>query len=73
MPEKRKIVGVRKDSDGDITHVKFAGNERVTPIDRAIPIAKRGEIDRVHAVKDHHLRTNRDGSIKNNLDELPEV
>ena len=70
---RKRIDGVRKDQDGDITHVRFKGNQRVTPIARAIPIAERGEIHRVHAVSHRYLRTDPDGKEQNNLAELPEV
>ncbi|MEP0314209.1 MAG: DUF3892 domain-containing protein [Hyphomonas sp.] len=68
----RKIVDARADKDGDITHVKFKGNERFTSVERAIPIADRGEIENTHVVRREnaktHLRTNRDGRERNNLD-----
>ena len=28
----KKIVGVRRDDDGDTTHVLYDGNQRVTPL-----------------------------------------
>ncbi|KDA00909.1 DUF3892 domain-containing protein [Hyphomonas oceanitis] len=68
----RKIVDARADKDGDITHVKFKGNERFTSVERAIPMADRGEIENTHVVRREnaktHLRTNRDGRERNNLD-----
>ncbi len=42
---KRRIVRTRQDGDGDITGVLFDDNQRFTSVDRAIPIARRGEID----------------------------
>lgn len=69
---KRKIVDARADGDGDITHVKFDGNERFTSVDRAIPMADRGEIEDVHVVRrvgaKTHLRTNPNGRTRDNLD-----
>lgn len=41
----RKIVGARADGDGDITHIQFEGNQRFTSVERAIPMADRGEIE----------------------------
>ena len=72
----REIVGVRKNDEGNVTHVLFKGNARVTPLDQAVTIAERGEIEGVHPVhvkkSPPHLRRNPDGLRKNNLDELPE-
>jgi uncharacterized protein DUF3892 len=74
MTNKKKIVGARADSEGDITHVKFKGNTRFTSVERAIPMADRGDIDGVHVVrapdKKVHLRTNPDGKKQNNLDDM---
>lgn len=71
---RRRIVRTRQDSDGDITAVLFDENQRFTSVERAIPIARRGEIERVHVVDREgakpHLRTNPDGQIGNNLDEM---
>jgi hypothetical protein len=70
----RVIDDARADKDGVITHVRFKGNERFTSVDRAIPMAERGEIKNVHVVHPTsgkpYLRTNPDGSNANNLDEL---
>lgn len=74
MNSKRKIVDARADSDGDITHVKFAGNQRFTSVETAIPMADRGEIENVHVVRRSgaktHLRTDPDGRKSNNLDDM---
>ena len=71
---KRRIRQTRQDSDGDITAVLFDGNQRFTSVERAIPMARRGEIERVHVVDragvKPHLRSNPDGQIGNNLDEM---
>lgn len=72
----RKIVAVRKDDNGDITHVKFRGSAAVTPLSSAIKLAEQGGIANCHVVhggtKDY-LRSNPDRSRQNNLDDLPEV
>jgi hypothetical protein len=72
--KKRIIVDAKADEEGDITHVKFQGNNNYTPVERAIPIADRGEIENTHVVrargKKVHLRTNPDGKKKNNLDDM---
>lgn len=69
---KKRIIDARADSDGDITHVKFQGNKNFTPVEKAIPMADRGEILGTHVVrasdKKTHLRTNADGKAGNNLD-----
>ncbi len=48
---KKKIIDARGDEDGDITHVKFEGNSGFTSVERAIPMAKRGEIEDVSRLK----------------------
>ena len=74
MTNKRKIVDARADSEGDISHVLFQGNSRFTPVEQAIPIAERGEIENTHVVhardKKVHLRSNPDRKRSNNLDEM---
>lgn len=40
--EPKEIIGVRKDKEGDITHVKFSGSAKVTPLEQAVAMAKRG-------------------------------
>lgn len=74
MAPKKRIVDARADSEGDITHVKFEGNSRFTPVEQAIPMADRGEIENAHVVrardKKTHLRTNPDGRKANNLDDM---
>src|SRR3546814_12712741 len=66
-PPKREIIDARADGDGDITHVKFKGNSRFTPVGQAIPMADRGEIKTTHVVhptagRQAHTRTNADGT-----------
>ncbi len=74
MPDQRKIIAARGDEDGDITHVLLEGNSRFTPVETAIPMADRGEIENTHVVRRHnaktYLRTNPDGRHNNNLDHL---
>lgn len=73
-PAKLKIVDARADHEGDITHVRFEGNTRFTSVEKAIPMADRGEIANTHVVratdKKTHLRTNADGRKRNNLDDM---
>jgi hypothetical protein len=74
MGRQRKIVDAKADSEGDITHVLFEGNERFTSVERAIPMADRGEIANTHVVRragaKTHLRTDADGRKRNNLDDM---
>lgn len=71
---KKVIVDAKADKDGDITHVKFKGNQNYTPVETAIPIADRGEIENTHVVRRSgaktHLRTNPDSTKGNNLDTM---
>lgn len=70
----RRIVDARADSEGDIVQVRFQGNQRFTSSERAIEMAKRGEIENAHVVNrrnaKEHLRTNPDGQRSNNLDDM---
>ena len=74
VTKKKRIIDARADGEGDITHVKFKGNSRFTPVEQAIPMAERGEIENTHVVrardKKVHLRTNPDRSESNNLDDM---
>jgi hypothetical protein len=74
MSDKKRIVDARADQDGDISHVRFEGNQNFISVDRAIPMADRGEIENTHVVrakdKKTHLRTNPDRKKSNNLDDL---
>jgi hypothetical protein len=70
----KKVVDAQADDDGNISAVRFDGNVTYTPIDRAIDMADRGEIDNAHAVhrKDgsSYLRSNPDAKTSNNLDDM---
>ncbi len=72
--KKRKVVDARADAEGDITQVKLDGNSRFTPINKAIEMADRGELENAHSVRranaKTHLRTNPDGKASNNLDDM---
>ena len=71
---KKKIIDAKADDDGDITHVKFLGNVGFTPVKKAIPMAKRHEIENVHVSKTgagkEYLRTNPNKSEQDNLDTM---
>jgi hypothetical protein len=70
----RKIVDARNAADGTVSHVRLDGNKNFTSVERAIPMADRGEIAGAHVVRregaKEHLRTNPDGRERNNLDYL---
>ncbi|MBL4749641.1 MAG: DUF3892 domain-containing protein [Amylibacter sp.] len=72
--KKRKVIDARADSEGDITHVKLDGNSRFTPVEKAMEMADRGELENAHSVNRSnakpHLRTNPDGAKRNNLDDM---
>jgi len=72
----RKIVDARADAKGNIEAVRFQGNQRFTVVERAIPIVEREGCTNAHVVHPAtgkpHLRTNPDGSKRNNLDEMAE-
>lgn len=75
--QKREIVDARADEKGNITQVRFKGNQNFTSLDKAIEIADRDGIENAHAVHPKrgaksHLRTNPDGKKSNNLDEMAE-
>jgi len=75
MADQKEIIDARADADGDITHVKFKGNQNFTPVNKAIPMAERGEIKDTHVVHPNdgrkpHLRTDPDGRKINNLDNM---
>lgn len=75
-PSAGKPVAVRKDADGDITHVQFKNRTRMTPLDQAINMTERGETSGVRKNQTEagreYLQGNPDGAEKNNLDNLPE-
>jgi hypothetical protein len=72
----KKIVEVRNDPDGDVASVRFQWNQTWTPIPTAVRMAENGQIEGVHAVHprdgDPFIRSNPDGKVGNNLDELAE-
>ncbi|MCY7348849.1 MAG: DUF3892 domain-containing protein [Pyrinomonadaceae bacterium] len=70
---KKKIVGAKADSKGNITDVKLKGNQTFTPIEKAIRMTKQGKVDAVAVNPKNakeHLRTRPDGKTNNNLDDM---
>lgn len=74
MPKARKIVDAISDKTGRTTHVRFNGNERFTPVEKAKPIVERGEVSNAHLVKpqgrESYIRTNPDLKKANNIDQM---
>lgn len=71
----KKVIDARQDSKGNITAVKLKGNKFYTPVQTAMRMADKGQIDNAHSVHPTngtkaHLRTNPDNSSNNNLDEM---
>ena len=81
MTKKPKIdagraKAVRKDKDGDITHVQFENRQKITPLEQAINMTKEGKTSGVRVNKTgagrEYLQDIPDSSKADNLDNLPE-
>ena len=72
----KRVQDAKNDAKGNIAAVKLSGNQGWTPLDAAIRMADRGQIENVHVVRREnaktHIRTNPDGRERNNLDYLAE-
>ncbi|ODS24769.1 hypothetical protein AB835_01560 [Candidatus Endobugula sertula] len=71
----KKVVDAKQDSKGNITAVKLSGNSSYTPVETAMKMADKGQIENAHSVRPKngtksHLRTNPDNQKGNNLDEM---
>jgi len=70
----KRIIDARSDSNGRTTSVRLSENTSFTPVDTAIRMADRGQIDGAHVVRpicrEPYLRTNPDGKPGNNIDTL---
>jgi Protein of unknown function (DUF3892) len=69
----KKVVDAKADEKGNITAVLLKGNSTFTPIATAVDMARKGKIENARAVKHEggdYLRTNPDGKVGNNLDEM---
>ena len=75
-PNAGKPVAVRKDKDGDITHIQFSNREQMTPLPQAINMTKRGQTEGVRvnrtSANREYLQDIPDGTTKDNLQNLPE-
>ena len=76
MAGNRRIVNAREDENGNISHVLLEGNQKFTPVEKAIEMTEGGKIEGVHVVHrqdgKEFLRTNPDGDKGNNLDTMAE-
>lgn len=71
----KKVIDAKQDSKGNIAAVKLSGNSSFTPVETAMGMADKGQIDNAHTVRPKngtkaHLRTNPDNRKGNNLDEM---
>lgn len=75
MAHRNRIVGVRKNADGDIVQFKFADG-RVVDYTGAIALAQDGQVEHANAFRgrdgDFHIRSDADEDVDNNLDNLPQ-
>ncbi|MBC7958948.1 MAG: DUF3892 domain-containing protein [Vallitaleaceae bacterium] len=74
MAQGNRIAKVKKDGNGDITNVMLQDGS-VYPLDEAIRLAAKGSIEGVNVGRSkngtEYLRSNPDGDVSNNLDQLP--
>ncbi|TDT61124.1 DUF3892 domain-containing protein [Fonticella tunisiensis] len=74
MGDKSKIIKVKKNPDGDITDVML-DNGNVYSINEAIMMAKDGIIEGVNVGRAkngrEYLRSNPNGEVNDNMDNLP--
>lgn len=72
----KKVIDAKNAPDKTISHVMLSGNTSWTPVETAMRMADRGQIENAHSVHragaKPHLRTNADGREGNNLDFLAE-
>lgn len=69
-----KITAVRKNNEGDIVELQLSSGQ-VVDYKQAQQMAKNGEIEHVNVFRgrdgEEHLRSDADGIVENNLDNLP--
>lgn len=71
-----KPKAVRKDKDGNISHVQFENREKMTPVKQAVNMTKEGKttgirVNQTGAGKEY-VQDIPDSSLKDNLANLPE-
>ncbi|REG86734.1 DUF3892 domain-containing protein [Marinomonas pollencensis] len=72
MTNKRKVIGAKRDKDGNITGVLLEGNVNFISSEKAHEMAKKGIVDlvAVETKNNKYIRTRPDGEKGNNLDEM---
>jgi len=73
MTDKRKIVGAKADSKGNISAVKLEGNSNWTSINKAKTMTKNDLVDAVYvnpSKSSDYIRQRPDKNKSNNLDDL---
>lgn len=74
MNRNTKIIKVKKNDDGDIIEVMLENGD-IYPLNHAIMMAKHGAIEGVNVSRGkdggEYLRADPNGSISDNLDDLP--
>ncbi len=70
----KKILDSKQDSQRNISGVLLQGNSTFTPIQTAINMTKRGQINAVHVKESkkakEHIRSKPDTKTGNNLDKM---
>lgn len=70
----KKVTNAKADAKGNITAVKLSGNSGYTPLETAMRMADKGQIDNAHSVHragaKPHLRTNPNSKTSDNLDDM---
>jgi len=74
---QRKIIAVRKDAEGIITHGLLNGNIKPTPVKILVKMADKKKIEKVNSAHPinsvSYVRANHDKRKNNNLANLPKV
>lgn len=70
----KKVTDAKADAKGNIIAVKLSGNSGFTPLETAMRMADKGQIDNAHSVHragaKPHLRTNPNSKTSDNLDDM---
>lgn len=70
----KKIIDAREDKNGNIGAIRFEGNTNFTKLDKAIEMTKAKRVDGANVSTskngNEYIRTNPNGSVKDNLDTL---
>ncbi|MEJ7777016.1 MAG: DUF3892 domain-containing protein [Sphingomicrobium sp.] len=70
----KKVVDAKANSKGNITAVRLSGNSGFTPVETAMRMADKGQLENAHSVNragaKPHLRTNPNKKTSDNLDDM---